>query len=819
MTHQPISRRSALVGAAAVAGAGVAGVVPGRPARAADPYLDLLARRRDAITGGAVAADHPGLAGKRQALDATADGLLATLDRSPTRVGLWPDMPLDEVGVTSNGTVNLGNSFARLNSLALVWASAGSARHDDPDLLAVILAGLETLSSKYNSTIRRVGNWWFWEIGNPRRTIDILTLLGERTPATLTDALVAAMRHFAPDPNRRTGSTLRETGANRADKALACGVRGLLARNDAEVVMARDCLSDVDGAGRYSLFGRVTSGDGFYADGSFVQHGYLPYSGTYGAVAISGVAEFVALVAGSTWAVTDPAVTNLYEAIEKTFAPFQWDARAMDTTRGRAVSRQTGQDIDSGYGLIAAMLRLTEGAPGPVRDRTRELAKGWLTRTTDRTIADSRLGLAAAAACLAVVEDPATTAAPPLVATINTVAQERIVHHRGDWAAVVNTSSTRIGRYEWGNRENNLGWYQGDGLLFLHHRRSPGHYSDGFWPTVDPYALPGTTVNAQPRTSGAADGTGIPRATNTYAGGLTLAGTSGTTAMDLRNHNGTLTALKSWHFLPDGIVCLGSAVTDTSGTAVATIVENRCFPIGSVPTTRIDGRLTVLQPGSDAREARLGIQVDGHAGFVPLAPEGQEVVPIRVRVERRTGTWQAINSGGDTGGTDEPVTRDFLRIDQPHDAATTGHAYLVLPLATHLDVITQATAPRVRIPHADHACHMVATNDGTWFAHFFTATTRSGITVDRSCAIGITIDPGVGHRPRPRPLNGARVREIVVADPRKAGGAVTVTFPFDHPGGTTTDGPGVTVLQESPLTVRVDLGSLPRGEEHRITFD
>ncbi|QOR69854.1 polysaccharide lyase 8 family protein [Ruania alkalisoli] len=812
------SRRTFLVGAAAaLATAGTIGT--STSARAAEPFDGLVDRRREFLTGGDVAAIHPELAQKRQTIDAEASDLIATFNRASGRRYLWPDLPINGASNTTE-VGNMGVTANRITTLATAWASGGSEYYQDPDLLSDLQGALWFLSGQYRAGRSRPGNWWFWEIGLPRRVADTLILLGENAPDEVVDLLLAAVRFHAPDPNvRRDYSWLKETGANRVDKALSCIMRGLIDENEADVILGRDALSDVAGGGRNSVFGRVTSGDGFYDDGSFIQHGYLPYSGTYGGVAITGVAEVLALLAGSQWAVSDPQVNNLFESIDLTFAPFQWDVRTMDTTRGRAVSRQQGQDFHSGFAIASAILVLADSAPAADAARYRAMVKGWLDRTEDQPLATNNQTLAATARSLAVVEDEAITAAEPRVGTTNTYEQERIVHHRGEWAAVVNTSSARIGRYEWGNRENNLGWYQGDGMMFLYHREDSAQYSADFWPTVDPYALPGITVTGEERTSGLGDGTGIPRAQNSYAGGLTVAGEMGTTAMNLRNFSGKLTANKSWFYLDDRVVCVGSAITDTSGTGSRTIAENRSFPAGQIPEVQVDGETVAL---TDAPVATTAVHVAGHAGIVALAPEDTEdsenaagAAPTwQVRSERRTGTWKTINDGSDTGGTDEEVSRDYVRIEREHTGDADWYAYQILPLADARTTADEAERPGVAVVLAEPAAHLIEAGDGTRMGHFFEAGTHGGYTVSGPCA--------VGHRQTPPPHSNASRRakrqvEVVVAQPTRAGGTLTVELPIEVPDAVIEADESVTVVSTAPLVLAVDAG-VRRGGEHRVMF-
>src|SRR5699024_6958865 len=116
-----------------------------------------------------------------------------------------------------------------------------------------------------------------YEIGSPKNITDTLMILGDAVPESVRSDLLAAIRAHAPNPNRRRSSpTLKETGANRADKALARILVGLLDGDEDDVLLGRGAVVDDEGGGELSLLGLTTSGDGFYADGSFVQHDRLP---------------------------------------------------------------------------------------------------------------------------------------------------------------------------------------------------------------------------------------------------------------------------------------------------------------------------------------------------------------------------------------------------------------------------------------------------------------------------------------------------------------------------------------------------------------
>ncbi|MDK9580070.1 polysaccharide lyase family 8 super-sandwich domain-containing protein [Sneathia sanguinegens] len=59
-------------------------------------------------------------------------------------------------------------------------------------------------------------------------------------------------------------------------------------------------------------------------------------------------------------------------------------------------------------------------------------------------------------------------------------------------------SSNKIKYYEAMNGENERGWYTGDGMLYLYNG-DIRQFNDEFWSTVDPYRLPGITVDKAKR--------------------------------------------------------------------------------------------------------------------------------------------------------------------------------------------------------------------------------------------------------------------------------------------------------------------------------
>lgn len=761
-----LSRRHVLLAGAAVpVAAGLLGSWRALPAaHAADGFDALRTRWADYLTGGPdLDVDHPQIAAQLADLSSRAREALAGAVPTPAAGGdLWPDLPMSG---PAEGNISL--TYSRILLVATAWATRGTDQHGDPATAERLVAWYRHMSEHwYNLTIRKAGNWWFWEIGIPRTLGDLSVLLDPHLTDEDRAAAVAAVRRFTPDPNFRGTGTFAETGGNRADKALACLLRGITARDEADMVLARDALGDVVGGGRRSLFRYVTSGNGFYADGSYIDHSYLPYVGTYGNVALAGIARSLMLVAGSPWDVTDPDVSVILDAPERSFAPFVRHGRMMETVRGRAVSRERERDFTDGFATASSLLLLAAGLGDPYRTRYRELAKGWLTRCTeDYTASASITDLSRALPLLA---DDGVAAAPEPVGHRQFGTQERMVHRGEGWAYTVATSSSRIGRYEWGNNENNLGWHQGDGAAYLYVDGDQGQFADDYWPTVDPYRLPGTTASLAVRGSGESGaGTGIPRARNSWAGGVGLAGRWGTAGMDLTNSLENLRARKSWFLVDDAVVALGSGVDVTESDAV-TVVENRGSAVGSAPTFLLDGA-AVSGPVESA--APSWAHVGGVGGYVFLGEQ-----PVRAASAPRTGTWRDVNSGGDTGGSDVERTRHYATLCVTHPAGTDGgrYGYVILPGASAERTAEVAADHReelgVEVLRQDATAHVVrVVRAGRWFlfAHLFAATDQGPVRATGPCAVLVS--------------GTARTAGLAVSSPSKSIEHATIEIDLDRP--------------------------------------
>lgn len=763
-----LARRSLL--AAAPAAALLPFAAPAADARAAsgpavgtsqpaDEYDTLLDRAARLLTGDGVDPGDTGVAAALHRLDSTATALWEQLDRSPSRTALWSDL----TPVTAPG--NFGQSYTRLRTLATAWATPGTTLSDSPQAADALTGALRFLDrNAYHADARESGNWWFWEIGAPRALLDTCVLLRGRLPDDELARYLAAVDRFCPDPDRRTNlPSLAETGANRADKCVIVALRGLLGRSGTKLASARDGLSDIRDDGRNSLFRYVTSGDGFYADGSFVQHDAVAYTGSYGTVLLSAVAHAAALLAGSPWAVTDPGIEVVHEAVERSFAPFVLDGPMADAVRGRAVSRERESDRTAGAAALSGILLLAESAPAERRDRWRSLVKGWIERDRTRSYFTAADVPQAVRAGKLLADDEVRPAGRPDRHFVF-ADMDRVVHRRPRWALALSLSSRRIAAYEAGNGENLHGWYTGDGMTYLYTEDDTDQFGDGFWPTVDPYRLPGTTVQVRPRAdAGTGEGTGLYRPSNHMAGGAVLEDRYGVAAMRLAGAGSTLRASKAWFFLDDAVVALGADIRADEQRTVETVVENRNLHAHGTPRLRVDGARMPRTPGWSHTFRRAGwAHLEGVGGYV--FPGGARLSALS---EARTGTWRDINTGADTGGSTTPLTRHYLTLWLDHGTAPSGasYAYVLLPGASAARTAGWAASWPVRVLADSPAVQaVVSRRDGLLAAHFWQAGSVAGLHADGPASVLVR--------------RRGRRTTVAVADPGRTAERVTVRLPF-----------------------------------------
>jgi hyaluronate lyase len=675
-------------------------------------------------------------AGSASSVAANANSLWSSMDTSPGRTDVWSYLPL------GSNSANLNTTYSQLEQMALAYAMPGSSLQGNVSLALAIKGGLDFVSTNYYTpTTSEYGNWYDWEIGSPQALNNAAVLMYPAlVPLELTN-YVNSENHYAPGSPAATFGWM--TGANTSDKVLVALLCGILCKNAGQLTEGQTNLSPV--------FLYVTSSDGFYTDGSFVFHGNIAYNGHYGLVLLGDIPKIVLLLKGSAWQITDPNLTNVYNWVSKSFEPFVYDNAMMDMVRGRIVSWSYETEANDAGGAYSAASQIAEFAPLSVAQSLNNWVNSPSVPSGQFHFADN----------------------------------DRVVAIRNSFAFGLSMSSSRIANYESINSGNLHGWFTGSGMTYLYISNNvETQYSGDFWPTVDPYHLPGTTCEmaAQGNSANEAKTTGQP-----WAGGAQVKNTYGVAGMSLHGLSTTLYAKKSWFMLDDEMVCLGAGITSGDSSEVDTTAENRrlgnpitsSFTFNGTNVTPAVGWSSTL-PSTQASWCSLG----GTGGY--YFPVGNS--NLQAAITANTGSWSQINSG-DSGTS---YTDDYLKIWYNHGGLPVNatYSYVILPTMNTMSVSNYALNPDITIITNTPFVQAVKKSSlGVVAANFWTNGTASAdlLTVKGQASV-ITMEN----------TNGIY---IGISDPTQTNNnSITVTLNRASTGFASADA-GITVLQLSPQIV------------------
>lgn len=649
-----------------------------------DEFDVLREKWHTVLTGGAGAASEDAdIAAKRLEVNTKAQKYWTEMNKEAGRTCLWNDL------CSAANSSHITDSYTRIKDMAIAYETPGTALAGDPMLLGDMLSALDWLyANRYNQTASAYNNWWDWEIGTPLRLNDIMVLLYDELGSSRISNYAAAIEHFSP--------VVEMTGANRVWKITVVAVRGIVVKDSAKLAAARNGLGQV--------FEYVAAGDGFYADGSFIQHDKYAYTGGYGLSLISDIANVLYLLGGSSWQPSDPKLGHVYRWVHEAVEPFLYKGAFMDMTRGREISRAAYQDHYAGNRAVQAILMLAQTAPAAQAATLHSLAKEMISADTYYPFF-THSGMFRILLAKELMNDTGIPARGPLLMNRTFAGMDRAVHLGSSFGFGISMSSSRVFNFEAINNENLKGWFTGDGATYLYNN-DLSQYSDDYWATVDPYRLAGTTVDTNPRLNSSGYGY---LSSSSWAGGASLGGLYGAAGMELDAWGNTLTARKSWFMFDNEIIALGSGITSTDNRPIVTNVENRKLNTDGSNAFTVNGVVQPATPGTN--QSHADVQWAHLAGSTAGADIGYYFpggAAIDSQRSARTGSWQSINQSG----PDTPITRNYLsmRINHGVNPANRTYAYALLPGADSSQTSDYAAAPEFTVLSQTNAVHAVRDN-------------------------------------------------------------------------------------------------------------
>ncbi|NQX60818.1 polysaccharide lyase 8 family protein [Paenibacillus qinlingensis] len=696
--------------------------LPNQPASAADEYDTLRSKIYDFTTGGPTydPAD-PDISGKITNITTLAQTNWDTMNKAAGRTYLWSDM------ATTTESEHVSGSYQRLEAMTLAYVTRGSTLQNNATLLADIISAMDWMyTNRYNTSVvyRGYDNWFDWQISSPLSINNITTWIYSSLTSTQINNWHAVIDYQA----LTWGAGL--TGANRV---WACNIKitsGIIVKNSAKIILGRDQLS--------SVFDYVASGEGMYSDGSFLQHtALIPYNGGYGVSLMDNLTKVMFIVAGSTWDITDPDVDHIYQWVYDAFEPLFYNTSMVDMVRGRNIARKASDDLGltSMGALGASVARMALSAPS-ADDRAayKSMIKKWMTDATSPTKYADLVMISSIVQTKQIMSDPSVTTRDALVKNKQYPNMARAIHHRPGFAFGISMSSNRIGNFEIVNNENLKGWHTGDGMTYLYDSDLT-QYKDNYWPTVNSYLLPGTTVNQN--TTAAANA----KNPNSWVGGTEISGQYGITGMQYTANGYNLTAKKSWFMFDDEIVSLGAGITSTDNKVVESIVENRKLNSSGNNGLTVNG--TAKSTALGWTETMTGVNKIHLAGNVSGSDVGYyfpTAATLKGVREARTASWSSVNTYYTGAEYTTNYTRNFLNMwfDHGTNPTNAGYAYVTLPGKSSGQLDTYTANPDITVIENSTAAQAVQENAlGILGINFWNdaSKTVSGVTSNKKASV------------------------------------------------------------------------------------
>lgn len=722
-------------------------------------YTDFRTVWTNQLTGGTFNGSDSDLSAKVQDINNSAVSSYTLLTKDPntdpynadTRTCLWT------TGLAGNPTYNYCSNqapssitvyYSQIKNMAIGYMTPGTTMYKgnnnatSQDYKVQILSALNWMKQNWYSrgdgttngttgaTRYRTG-WWSdcnstsctnfydWEIGSPLLFADNITLMYSDLSATTIANYTADIFYYCNAVTQPPGDTsYNYSGANLVWRAQVWAVAGAVEANaasDSRMTTARDSLDHifpyVIGAKVYDTNGKLTQdNEGFYTDGSYIAHTGHPYNGGYGVTLAGTIANLMYGLSTSVWKVVETSQSNVYKWMYDSYESLVYKGSMPAMTRGREIARISSSDHDVAYRIIRAMAKLSQFAPPDYAANFKSIVKTW---DSDYANANRYSGSSIDMIKLlkSIVSDSSIPIRPNPIGQMTYGGMDRIFHRGQDFGFGVSMYSNRTLNYEAGNGENLRGWYTNAGATYVYNNDLDQYTSD-YWPTINSYRIPGTTVETRTKfsnlTSGATDyyqHESNKTSDRSWVGGSDILGLYGAAGMDLRSYwqssaaNENLSGKKSWFMFEDEVVALGAGITrsdtntatgwDGQPIRVETIIDNRklkaagnnAMTVGS-PTT------TTTAYSANGTKTLIGTNQWVHlAGNTTSGSDMGYVFPGAATVstyrETRSDSWSSINQNQSFSDTTSK-TNNFLNLFFNHNStpSNASYSYIVLPNTT-----------------------------------------------------------------------------------------------------------------------------------------
>ena len=788
----------------------------------------LRLRQKDRITGGEANLDDSVIISRIATMDRFVRSHWNDMNRETGRQYLWNDRECQDDSISPFRPASVTTSISRLSGMATAYATKGSAFYQDQAMKKDVIEGMEWMyAHKWSPRYPMYGNWWDWIIGMPGSVNNLLTVMYDDFTPEQRVRYIEALDFYAPGVTFEGAST----GANKIWQCSSMILRGILAHDERKIQMGVDGID--------SEFQFVTSHDGFYKDGSFLQHQWHPYTGGYGASFLRDIVYLMQLVHGSQWEIGASYMDMLCEWLENAYLPLIFDGAMTDMVRGREIAREVVSDRTTGHTILLSAYNISKMANTEVKNRLQARIKYEILADRHRDFITNDVPVWQLSELRAFLNEHQITAQAPAPAHHQFSVMDRVVHRRPGFAVGLAMSSDRIENYESIDSENMKAWHTSDGMTYIYNG-DQAQYTDHFWSTVDYYRLPGITVDAQQQheVKSLVFGKGILyadgyKSPKSYVGGASIEGLYGISGMWFADEKSTLQAKKTWFMVGDEVVALGAGINSADFRTIETIIDNR--KINGVAHIMVEGKEALPNDGTSSQThaswvhfetsipgTKMGYFFPAQSSTQLTKIHGAEISSgasstddqstqltkstrsafsqgappagsqnVHIMKMPRTGSWRDISKYGDP----TPVTRDYFTIwfDHGKNPTQAKYAYILLPGKTAEEVKSYASSPNMEILFNTPQAQVVkAKKEGVTGWNFWEAPSApvAGVSVSAPAAVI---------------LRETETELIVgISDPTQKGKTLTVAL--DRPvSGVSVENHDIQLLSIAPLRLQVNV--------------
>ncbi|HHG6167006.1 TPA: polysaccharide lyase 8 family protein [Staphylococcus aureus] len=544
-------------------------------------------------------------------------------------------------------------------------------------------------------------NWWDYEIGTPRALTNTLILLQEDFTDEEKKKYTAPIKTFAPDSDKilsSVGKSEPAKGGNLVDISKVKLLESIIEEDKDMMKKSIDSFNTVFTYAQNSATGKERNG--FYKDGSYIDHQDVPYTGAYGVVLLEGISQMMPMIKETPFNDSNQNDTTLKSWIDDGFMPLIYKGEMMDLSRGRAISRENETSHSASATVMKSLLRLSDTMDKSTKAKYKKIVKTSVESDSSYKQTDYLSSYSDISKMKSLMEDStiSTNGLTQQLKIYNDM--DRVTYHNKglDFAFGLSMTSKNVARYESINGENLKGWHTGAGMSYLYNS-DVKHYRDNFWATADMKRLAGTTTldNEEPKS------TDVKKSSKTFVGGTKFDDQHASIGMDFENQDKTLTAKKSYFILNDKIVFLGTGIksTDSSKNPVTTIENRKANDYklykDDTQTTNSDNQETnsLFLESTNSTQNNIGYHFLNES-------------KITVKKESHTGKWSDINkSQKDIQKTDE-----YYEVTQKHSNTDSKYAYVLYP-GLSKDVF-KSKASKVTVVKQEDDFHVVKDNESVW---------------------------------------------------------------------------------------------------------